>query len=227
MTTRGGFASQKFKFLNNEYEVEKFITNISELKNLYKVGKAVALILGSLFFISAVEFSISIIWPDLSNRWYLFLQTNWLIVIFKLHNGLIHVIDNPLYGLNIFDMIIMVLFSILSFAISNILKKVNRIWPPIAFALSVISIMLFIITQMVGRSTIMLSVLIFSFVMLRKKALNKTTIYAGILGGIFLFTGDLTVGIDSNMITILFGIGYVLLTLWFFLIGRKLFLFDR
>ncbi len=227
MTTRGGFASQKFKFLNNEYEVEKFITNISELKNLYKVGKAVALILGSLFFISAVEFSISIIWPDLSNRWYLFLQTNWFSVIFNLHNVLIPVIDNPLYGLNIFDMIIMVLFSILSFAISNILKKVNRIWPPIAFALSVISIMLFIITQMVGRSTIMLSVLIFSFVMLRNKALNKTTIYAGILGGIFLFIGDLTVGIDSNMITILFGIGYVLLTLWFFLIGRKLFLFDR
>lgn len=120
----------------------------------------------------------------------------------------------------------MVLFSILSFAISNILKKVNRVWPLIAFTLSVIAIILFIITQIAGRSTIMLSVLIFSFVMLNNKAFNKTTIYAGILGGIFLFIGDLTVGIDSSIITILFGLGYGLLTLWFFLIGRKLFLFD-
>ena len=102
------------------------------------------------------------------------------------------------------------------------LKKVNKIWPLIAFALSLITIILFIVTQVAGRSTVMLSVMIFSFVMLKSTIFNKVTIYAGILASVFLFAGDLTVGIQSNIITILFGIGYVLLTVWFFLIAQIL-----
>jgi hypothetical protein len=46
--------------------------------------------------------------------------------------------------------------------------------------------------------------------------------YMGILASVFLFVGDLTVGIHSNTITILFGVGYVLLTTWLFLIAQSL-----
>jgi hypothetical protein len=112
----------------------------------------------------------------------------------------------------------------MSFGLSNALKKVNKIWPLIAFALSVITIILFIVTQEAGRSTVMLSVMIFSFVMLRNRTYSKVTIFAGIIASVLLFVGDLTVGVHSNIITILFGIGYVLLTIWFLLITRELLL---
>lgn len=84
------------------------------------------------------------------------------------------------------------------------------------------TIILFFATQIVGRSTVMLSVMIFSFIMLRYKVFSKIIIYAGILASVFLFVGDLSVGSRSNIITILFGIGYVLLITWFFLIARTL-----
>jgi len=191
-------------------------------ENFYKLSSAIALALGILFLITAIGFVISIIWPDLNNGWYSMFQTNWLIVIFKLHYGLINIQDNPLHGLNILDISILVLFSLMSFGLYNALKKVNKIWPFIAFALSVITIILFILTQLAGRSTVMLSVIIFSFVMLRDKAFSKVTIVAGIIAGAFLFAGDLTVGINSSIITILFGIGYILLITWFFLIAKML-----
>lgn len=189
--------------------------------NLYKVGRAIALILGILFVISAISFIISTNWIDSKGSWFSLFQSNWLIVIFKLHSGLINIQDNPLLGLNILDLIILVLFCLMSFGLYNVLKKANNVWPLIAFALSVITIILFIVTQIAGRSTVMLSVLIFSLVMLKNKTFNKATIYMGILASVFLFAGDLTVGIQSNIITGLFGIGYILLTIWFFLIAGK------
>ena len=190
--------------------------------NLYKLSGAIALTLGILFLITAIGFILSIIWSDFKSGWYSMFQSNWLIVIFKLHDGIINIQDDPLHGLNILDILILVLFSFMSLGLSNALKKVNKIWPIIAFVLSMITITLFIVTQVAGRSTVMLSVLIFSFVMLRNKTFSKVTIFAGILASIFLFVGDLTVGINSNIITILFGIGYILLITWFFLIARTL-----
>jgi len=92
----------------------------------------------------------------------------------------------------------------------------------IAFALSLVAVILFVMTQIAGRSTVMLVVLINSFVMLRDKIFGKTTIYVGIFASVFLFVGDLTVGLHSNIITFLFEFGYVLLIIWFFLIAQSL-----
>jgi hypothetical protein len=86
-----------------------------------------------------------------------------------------------------------------------------------------IAIILFVATQNAGRSTVMLVVLINSLAMLKDKTFSKAVIYTGILASIFLFVGDLTVGVNSPIITTLFGIGYVLLITWFFLIGQCLF----
>jgi hypothetical protein len=69
----------------------------------------------------------------------------------------------------------------------------------------------------------MLAVLIISLVMLGNEMFSKVIVYAGILASIFLLVGDLSVGIQSDMITILFGIGYVLLLAWFFLIAQVFF----
>ena len=212
------------QILNNRL-IDVDANNI-KVNNLYKVSSAISLILGVMFILSAIGFIISIIFIGIDSNWFSLLQNNWLIVIFKLHDGLINIQADPLHGLNILDIFILVLFSLMSFGLNNALKKVNKIWPLIAFVLTVITIILFIVTQAAGRSTVMLSVMIFSFVMLKNNTFSKVTIFTGIFAGVFLFVGDLTVGINSNIITILFGIGYILLTTWFFLIAQTLIKFG-
>jgi hypothetical protein len=70
-------------------------------------------------------------------------------------------------------------------------------------------LILFIATKTAGRSSVMLAVLIISLVMLGNELFSKVMVYAGILASIFLLAGDFSVGVQSDMITILFGIGYV------------------
>lgn len=210
------------KVLNNQkIDVEAL------LRNLVRVSGAVSLILGVIFILSAIAFVSSLIFTGISNNWFSLHQNNWLIVIFKLHAGKINLSDDPLHGIHMLDLFILVLFSIMCYGLFTLLKKTYKIWSLIAFALSVITIILFIATQNAGRSTVMLSVMIFSFIMLKGGIFNKMTIYNGIFASVFLFAGDLTVGINSAIITIIFGIGYLLLTSWFFLISRKLLWIGR
>ncbi|MGE5406592.1 MAG: hypothetical protein ACM3NR_02675 [Methanosarcina sp.] len=180
-----------------------------------------ALILG-LLFIFPVPGMIMPPFGDGTNDWFSSFQNNWLIVIYKLHAGLISIQEDPLRGLNGLDIVIMSAFSITCLGLYINLKRISRIWSIIAYSFSLIAIVLFIITQSAGRSTLMLSILIFSFVMLKDKRQSKVTIYAGIVASIFLFAGDLTVGMHSKIITILFCFGYLLLIVWFFLISRTL-----
>lgn len=191
-------------------------------KNLFKISGLAAVILGLLFVISAIGFIVSFA-PGSTKEWDRIFPQNWLIVIFKLHAGLIGIQDNPLYGVNFLDMAILLLFSTMSFGLNTHLKKTNKVFSLIAFVISLAAIILFLITHLAGRSTVMLSVLIFSLIMAANKNFSRATIYTGIFAGIFLFTGDLTVGMYSLVITILFGIGYVLLTVWFFLVARILY----
>ncbi len=207
--------------MNNRFKI--IGTKISSWKNLFKVSGVASFILGVIFLTTAIGFAISLIWTGDKIIWFSPLQTNWLIVIFKLHAGLFNIQDNSLHGLSLLDIVILVLFSLICFGLYTALKKDSKIWSLIAFILSIAAIILFIATQIAGRSTVMLSVMIFSIVMRKGKIFNKAIIYAGIFSGVFLFVGDLSVGIQSIIITTLFGIGYVLITAWFFMIGSKLF----
>ena len=194
----------------------------SGLKKEYFISSCTAMILGLMFLISAACFITSAMLKETNSGWYSTLQNNWLIVIFKLHAGLTMIQGDPLHGLNLFDIVILVLFSITCWGLYINLNKSSKTWSLIALTISLITIVLFLVTQTAGRSTVMLSVLIFSFVMVKDKNYSKVTFYAGILASVFLFAGDLSVGIRSSFITVLFGIGYILFTLWFFLISRKL-----
>jgi hypothetical protein len=198
------------------------MTKNSRLKKIYLLSGTTTLMLGILFLISAISIITSSILAGTTCGWHSTLPNNWLIVIFKLHAGLINIQDDPLHGLNLLDIFILVVFSITCLGLYINLKKSSKIWSLIALTFSLIAIILFLVTQIAGRSTVMLSVLIFSLVMIKDKIYSKVTIYTGILASVFLFAGDLSVGIHSNVITILFGIGYILLTLWFFLISRTL-----
>lgn len=194
----------------------------STLKKIDILCGATTMILGILFLFSAISFVITTLTTETSYGLFKILQNIWLIVILKLHAGLLNIQDDPLKGLNLLDIFILLVFSASSFGMYINLRKSSKIWTLLAFILTLSAIILFLITQIAGRSTVMLSVLIFSLVMLKDKSYGKVTICTGILGSVFLFAGDLTVGIHSDFITILFGIGYILLTIWFFLISQTL-----
>lgn len=172
--------------------------------------------------IGMISLIVSILQPGTRNGWLSLLGNNWLVKIFILHAEFSD-IQADLHGLNLLDIFILLLVSITCLSISTVLRNARKVWSLIAFVLSVIAILLFLATQIAGRSTVMLAVLINSFVMLGDKTFRKGTIYVGILAGVFLFVGDLTVGVQSEIITTLFGIGYMLLITWFFLIAQNLF----
>jgi len=89
------------------------------------------------------------------------LQHNWLIVIFKLHVGLINIQDNPLKGLTLLDIFILVVFSVISLGMYFNLRKSSKIWSLVASGLTLIAIILFLFMQNAGRSTVMLSAIAF------------------------------------------------------------------
>ena len=202
------------------------VTN-SETRNsrwgwLCKIGGVSALIIGTLLLIGMMSLIVSVLQPRTANGWLSLFENNWLVKIFILHAEFSD-IHADLHGLNLLDIFILLLVSVICLSISTIFRNARKVWSLIAFALSVIAIIIFLASQIAGRSTVMLAVLIISFVMLRDKTFSKLTVYIGILASVFLFVGDLTVGVRSNLITAIFSIGYVLLITWFFLIAQSLF----
>jgi len=204
------------------HQVTSIETKYSYWRWLYKIGGASALITGTLLLGGMISLIISVFQSRTTNGWVSLFQNNWLVKIFVLHAEFneFHV---DLHGRNLLDIFILLLVSVVCLSISTAFRNARKVWSLIAFALSVIAIILFLATQIAGRSTVMLAVLIISFVMLGDITFGNVIIYVGIPAGFFLFAGDFTVGVHSNIITILFGIGYVLLTTWFFLIARSLF----
>ena len=189
---------------------------------LYKISGAAALIAGMLLLIGMISLIASVLQPSSLNGWLSLFQNNWLIIIFKLHAEFSGIHADLLHGVNLLDIVFLALVGFICLSLSTAYRKASKTWSLIACALSLIAIILFSVTQTAGRSTVMLSVLIISFVMLSNEFFSKGTIYAGILASVFLFIGDLSVGIHSNIITIIFGIGYVLLIAWFFLVAQRL-----
>ncbi len=189
---------------------------------LWKIGAASAIVSGTLLLAGMIILFASVLRSEMPGGWLLAIQDNWLVKIFVLHAGFpgLHA---DLLGLNLLDILILLLVCVICLSFSTLLRNAGRVWSLIALALSAIAIVLFLATQLVGRSTVMLAVLIISLVMPRDKPFGRITVAAGILASLTLFMGDLTVGVHSDVITTLFGIGYVLLIAWFFLIAQGLY----
>jgi hypothetical protein len=188
-----------------------------------RIGAVAALTTGILLLFAMISLFASVLQPGKIAGWQLLLQNNWLVLIFKLHAEFSSAHADILHGLNLLDIFILALVGTLCLSLSIAFRKAGKIWTFVAFALTLAAIVLYLATQLAGRSTVMLSVLIISIVMLSNKTFNRVTIYSGILASVLLFVGDLTVGIHSNTITVLFGVGYVFLVIWFFLIAGRLF----
>jgi hypothetical protein len=199
-------------------------TTDSRWKGFYKVGGTAALIAGILLVIAMISLITSVFQPGAINSGLSLFQNNWLIVIFKLHAGFSGVQIDLLHILNFLDIATLALVGTMYLGLYAALRRTSRIWSIIALALPFLGIVLFIATKTAGRSAVMGAGLVISVVMLRNSIFNRVTAYMGILASVLLLVGDFSAGVlHSNIITTLFGIGYVLLVTWFFLISRRLF----
>jgi hypothetical protein len=195
---------------------------------LYKLSGAAALIVGVLFLIPVLDLIIARFQPGTANGWLWLFQDNWLVVIFKLHAGFKGVQSDQLFLLNYLDIAIMALVGTMYLGLYAALRKTSKIWPIVALAQPFLGIALFIATNSAGRSGVMGAGLVISIVMLRSDIFDKVTAYIGLLSSALLLFGDISVGIaHSFVIGVLTGIGYVVLTTWFFLIAQRLFQLGR
>lgn len=203
-------------------------TTDSTWKSLYKVAGVAAVFAGVLLLLAMISLIVADLQLGAINRWLSLFQNNWLVLIFKLHAGFGGVQADLLHVLNLLDLAILALVGMLYLGLYAIFRRTSKIWSFIALALPFLGIMLFTITRIAGRSSVMGAGLIISLVMLRNNIFNKVIAYMGILASLLLLAGDFSVGIpNSNMIAALFGIGYVLMMIWFFLVGQRLLRLGR
>ncbi len=193
-------------------------------KGLYRVSGVAALMAGLLFLAALIDLFISGLVPGAATTWLSLLGNNWLVVLFKLNAGFNGVPYDLLYGLNPLDIAILALVATTYLGLYAALRRTSKIGALIAAIQPFLGMVLFIATKTAGRSGVMGAGLVISLVMLRSNIFSKVIAGVGILSSVLLLVGDLstTPGSPSNILAIFIGIGYILLTAWFFMIGRRL-----
>jgi hypothetical protein len=211
----------------------KQVTNTATVDSrwswLYKIGGAAALITGILFLTAAINLIITILQPNTASSWLSLFQNNWLVTILKLHAGFSGVHIDMLHLLDFLDIAILAFVSTMYLGVYTSLRKTSKIWSIVAVIQPFLGIVLFIATKTAGRSGVMGAGLVISLVMLRSNIFKRGTAYLGILASVLLLVGDFSAGVipPLTIIAILFGIGYVLFIIWFFLITQRLFQFGQ
>lgn len=190
---------------------------------LHRIGGQAALMAAALFAIATIDLAASALRPGGGQTWLSPLENNWLVILFKLHARFRDIQPGALYRLNLLDLSILVLVFIAHLGLYAALRKTSKIWPVVALAQPLIGIFLFIVTKSAGRSAVMGAGLVISLVMLRSAIFSKVTAVTGIIASVLLLVGDISAGITlSPGIAALTGVGYLLLIVWFFLVGRRL-----
>jgi hypothetical protein len=186
---------------------------------LRKTGIIISIALGLILASAAICVSISLIFPEIHFKVIQLISDNWLIKIFKIHTKIISTSSNPLHEIKFYDIFILTLFSLISMCLYLTIRKQNKIWFLTAISLPILGIIFLMITQLAGRSAFMASGLIISIILFSKGSQKKLTGLTGILANTLLLVGDFTVGFDSKIIPALFGLGYILETIWIFMLA--------
>ena len=188
----------------------------SRWEYIQRLGGVAAFILAALLLVAIVLIAAGIQTGTIFHE-------NFLVLIFKLHAGFNGVLEDSLDRLSLLDIAIMTLVSVVSLALYPILKRVNKVWSIVMVSLPIIGLLLFILTHGIGRSGIIAAGLIISILMLRSEIFRVRTAYLGILGNIALLVSDVGTAFTYSVIfAIILGIGYVLSTMWYILVGLRL-----
>lgn len=149
-------------------------------------------------------------------------ESNWLVTLFRLHFRAEGAESGMLLGIRLVDVLVMSFTVLLSFGLWFELRKTSRIWSLIGMIVPVAGFILFIATQLSGRSTVMATVLVLSIIMIWSSRFGRSAAFIGIPAATLLLIGDVTESLHSRTIALLFAIGYVLLLVWFALVGLRL-----
>src|SRR5690242_16276747 len=209
----------------DEFSVGSAATADPTWKWLYRVGGRAALIVGLSFLIAIISLITTGLQPAVKHDWLMWLQNNWLVVLFQFNAGLNGVQFDLLHGPDLLDIGIMALVATMFLSLYVALRRTSKIWSLIALSQPFLGIVLFIATQMAGRSAVMGATLVISLVMLRSRIFGRVVAFVGILASLLLLVGDFGTTADSSstILATFIGTGYVLLMTWFFLIAQRLF----
>ncbi len=147
---------------------------------------------------------------------------NWLVTLFKLHFGVDGLTDDTLRGVALTDVVVLLLTTVVGVGLWFHLKSTTMAWSIVGMVLPVLGLILFIATQMAGRSTVMATALVFALIILWSPGFGRIIPFIGIAAGVLLLAGDVTVSLHSKVIALLFAAGYGFLITWYLLIGIKL-----
>ena len=119
----------------------------------------------------------------------------------------------------------MVLVAIMYLGLYVVLRRTTRIGSIVAAVIPFVGIVLFIVTKLAGRSGVMGAGVVISLIRLRSNIFGKGVPFVGMLASVLLLADDFgtTANSPSTIVTILIGIGYVLMMTWFFMIPRRFF----
>ncbi len=150
------------------------------------------------------------------------LVNNWLALLFRLHFGVDAITTEMLRGIRLTDMVIMGLTAISSVGLWFVLKGTSIVWSGVGMVLPVVGILVYVLTRLAGRSAVMAAVLAFSLIALWSPRLGRVVPTIGIAAAALLLLGDFTEPLHSRAIAMLIAAGYVLLAVWFVLIGIRM-----
>jgi hypothetical protein len=193
---------------------------------LRKTGIVFSIALGIILTTAAICLTISVIWPGNDLKLAALLSSNWLITIFKLQSHLINNQDS-LLGINLYDIGIILLFIFVCLALFEKFKYQLKVWFLLSISLLALGLVIFIVTNLAGRSAFMASGLIISSLLLTNNIQSKIPGITGIIANILLLVADFTVGANIKIIPFLLGLGYLLLIIWMFMIARILTLTEK
>lgn len=191
---------------------------------LYRISAISAMILDALFLLAAIGLIITVLRPDGVDNRLMLIQNNWLVILFKLNMRFDGVHFGLIEYLNLLDSSLLVLAGVMFVGLYPTLRPVSKTWVIVALAQPVAGLLIFIITGVAGRLGIMSGMLIFSAIMLKSDRFKKVTALIGILAGALLIVGDGFSAAALSMINAInLAVGYVLMLVWLFVVGRKLF----
>ncbi len=154
-------------------------------------------------------------------------ENNWLVLLYKLHVRVEGFSSSMLHSQNAIDYVIMGLTCATSVGLYLTLKEASRAWSIVALALPFAGVVIFLVTQLAGRSALMGAVLAFSIIMIWSHGFGMAAAALGIAAGTLLLVGDLTEGlVHSTAIGALVAVGYFLLIGWFGFVGTRMLAFT-
>ncbi len=151
------------------------------------------------------------------------LRGNWLITIVRLLAGDAAIQASELYRLNALDLVLLALTAVTQAGLYCTVRRNHQVLALLALVQPPLGILLFLLTHSAGRSAVMGATLAMPVAMLGSQNFGKWTARMGLLASILLLLGDFGAGLAPNsMLAVATGIGYMLLTCWLFVVGRRL-----